>query len=286
MQPTTSSALGGGPVNYYAFHIGDYAVHTRHLSHMEDLAYRRLLDWYYTNEKPITGDPTEAAGEIGMHDFVAEVTRVLKKFFILEGEAWINPRAEEEIAKCQAISERARSHGKAGGRPSASKKPINPNPGETQPVISGNPGETQPPVRANPENPTGQAPITHYPLPITPTVKKSAFAPESAELPECVPREAWIAWIEYRRTRRLSTTEPTVKLQLRKLAEWHAIGHDPASILETSISNGWQGLFEPKVRPQARADRHAAFWAGATNTGDNDARHSGTVIDAESRVVG
>lgn len=43
-------------MNYYPFHIGDYASATRHLSWDEDAAYRRLLDLYYTTEKPIPLD--------------------------------------------------------------------------------------------------------------------------------------------------------------------------------------------------------------------------------------
>ncbi|NDH69342.1 MAG: DUF1376 domain-containing protein, partial [Gammaproteobacteria bacterium] len=33
-------------MHYYQFHIGDYKSHTHHLSLLEDLAYRRLLDFY------------------------------------------------------------------------------------------------------------------------------------------------------------------------------------------------------------------------------------------------
>jgi uncharacterized protein YdaU (DUF1376 family) len=40
-------------VNFYSFHIGDYAAHTRHLTPIEDIAYRRMLDLYYTSEKPL-----------------------------------------------------------------------------------------------------------------------------------------------------------------------------------------------------------------------------------------
>ena len=43
-------------MNYYPFHIGDYATATRHLSWDEDMAYRRLLDVYYTTEKPLPND--------------------------------------------------------------------------------------------------------------------------------------------------------------------------------------------------------------------------------------
>lgn len=43
-------------MNYYPFHIGDYLSATRHLSWEEDAAYRRLLDTYYTNEKPLPSE--------------------------------------------------------------------------------------------------------------------------------------------------------------------------------------------------------------------------------------
>ena len=45
-------------MNYYPFHIGDYASHTRHLTLMEDLAYRRLLDLYYLHERPLNARST------------------------------------------------------------------------------------------------------------------------------------------------------------------------------------------------------------------------------------
>jgi uncharacterized protein YdaU (DUF1376 family) len=272
MQSKQAAVPGDTPVNYYAFHIGDYAVDTRHLSLMQDLAYRRLLDLYYTDEQPITGEPAEVAADIGMGEYVEDVSKVLNKFFSREGDAWFSTRCEEEIAKFQAIVDRARTNGKAGGRPIASS----PHPAD-------NPPGTQPVPAANQKKPRSQAP---NPNPNTlPTVKKSAFAPESVELPDCVPRQAWEEWVAYRKTRRISTTEPTVKLQLRKLSEWHATGHDPVDILETSISNGWQGLFEPKVRPQARADRRAETLSGLTNTGDHDARPAGDFIDVDARQI-
>jgi len=46
-------------MHYFNFNIGDYASHTRHLSLMEDLAYRRLIDAYYLAEKPFTGTPAD-----------------------------------------------------------------------------------------------------------------------------------------------------------------------------------------------------------------------------------
>ena len=64
-------------MNFYPFHIGDYAAHTRHLSLMEDLAYRRLIDLYYLGEEALQGEPAYLARRIGMSDFSSDVEYIL-----------------------------------------------------------------------------------------------------------------------------------------------------------------------------------------------------------------
>jgi uncharacterized protein YdaU (DUF1376 family) len=153
-------------VNYYPFHIGDYAVHTRHLSLMEDLAYRRLIDWYYIHEKPIPAETQSVARLIGMRDQVAEIDAVLREFFEpnAEGE-WVNSRCEAEIARAQAAAARARTNGKKGGRPSESKgsgdQPAKPAAPETKSVPAGGPdksGSKAPNPKTNPKAKTPRTP--------------------------------------------------------------------------------------------------------------------------------
>ena len=103
-------------MHFYSFNIGDYISHTKHLSDMEDLAYRRLLDLYYLHERTLNEDVATVARKINMRDNVPEVIVVLEEFFILEaGKGWTNPRADEEISKYQAKIESARRAGKASG---------------------------------------------------------------------------------------------------------------------------------------------------------------------------
>ena len=47
-------------INWYEHHIKDYDSATMHLSWEEDLAYTRLLRWYYRKEEPIPGDLEQA----------------------------------------------------------------------------------------------------------------------------------------------------------------------------------------------------------------------------------
>lgn len=84
-------------MHYYTFHIGDYMSHTRHLTPMEDLVYRRLIDLYYLHEQALNTCSTDVARDIGLSDFVQEVDYILTKFFSKEGEKWVNKRVEEEI---------------------------------------------------------------------------------------------------------------------------------------------------------------------------------------------
>jgi uncharacterized protein YdaU (DUF1376 family) len=86
---------GDAEMHFYKFHIGDYMSHTRHLSLMEDLAYRRLLDFYFLHEQPIKH--RDAARQIGMRDNEEDVLTVLNEFFLSTDDGFVNPRANKEI---------------------------------------------------------------------------------------------------------------------------------------------------------------------------------------------
>lgn len=100
-------------MNFYSFHIGDYAVHTRHLSLLEDLAYRRLLDLYYTRERAFPADFAEVARLIGMRDYQTEVAAVLAEFFKLDESGWTHARCDAEIAHMQDKQAKAKASAQA-----------------------------------------------------------------------------------------------------------------------------------------------------------------------------
>ena len=90
-------------MHFYQFHIGDYKSHTHHLSLIEDLAFRRLLDYYYLHELPIK--QRDIARQIGMRDYEQEVLSILDEFFVSTEQGYIHPRADKEIAKYRKFSE-------------------------------------------------------------------------------------------------------------------------------------------------------------------------------------
>jgi len=117
-------------MHFYSFNIGDYISHTKHLSNMEDLAYRRLLDLYYLHERTLNEDVATVARKINMRDNVPEVKVVLEEFFILEvGKGWTNLRADEEIEKYQSKVQSAIRAGKASAlaRSNARSTTVQPN---------------------------------------------------------------------------------------------------------------------------------------------------------------
>lgn len=103
----------------FQWHIGDYLAATSHLSKLEDLAYRRLLEIYYLNEKPIETDPVSAARRIRFSgdDEVAAVASVLLEFFVEHDDGWHQKRVLAEIERYRERAASARNNGKKGGRP-------------------------------------------------------------------------------------------------------------------------------------------------------------------------
>lgn len=123
-------------MHYYPFHVSDYIHDTAHLTNEEDLAFRRLLDLYYTQEKPIPNKTHEVARRIRMAKQENAVQTVLEEFFDfdMEKNQWHHKRCDETIAAYQAKAERNRQVGKLGGRPKRLPK-------ETQMVSKDNPNQ-------------------------------------------------------------------------------------------------------------------------------------------------
>ena len=96
-------------MNFYPFHIGDYISHTAHLEPMEDLAYRRMIDLYFTREACLPADPAEVAKLIRLRGELDVVRLVLLEFFQETPEGWTNSRCDYEISEAQSKRIKAQS---------------------------------------------------------------------------------------------------------------------------------------------------------------------------------
>lgn len=135
-------------MHYYAFNIGDYTSHTAHLTPLEDIAYRRLLDLYYQTETPIQDDIKAVCRQIRMRDHADDVQQMLSEFFTLTDEGWTSARCSREIEDYHSKADKARANGKLGGRPKKQTESKNNQSGSSSFDLA-NPDTTQ--TKANQE---------------------------------------------------------------------------------------------------------------------------------------
>ncbi|MGE4487108.1 MAG: hypothetical protein AB7C95_04680 [Synergistaceae bacterium] len=76
---------------------------------------------------------------------------------------------------------------------------------------------------------------------------------ENIDLPDFLDRETWVSWVRYLRKKDNPLLEESAHLQIRKLIQWHAQGHDTADIINRSIMNGYKGLTEPTKKQEANS---------------------------------
>lgn len=209
---------------YFQFHIGDYLSSTVHLSNEEDLAYRRLLDMYYTTEKPIPLDTQWVARRLRLA--IQSVEVVLQDFFVRTADGYTNERCEQEIERFRALAERNKRNGALGGRPSR-------NPVGSHLVPSGNPDEPS-------RNPNHE-PITINQEPVTKSQEPEEDAPKVRRLtcPEDVSQEVWSAYMAVRKAKRAPITDLALRANRREAA---AAGLTLEQALTFCCEANWQAF--------------------------------------------
>ena len=78
-----------------------------------------------------------------------------------------------------------------------------------------------------------------------PTPKPSSVEVSAYEIPDWVPSEEWLAFVEMRRAiHKPLATKHAVEYAIKKLDKLRASGQDPGAVLRQSVLASWQGLFE------------------------------------------
>lgn len=83
-----------------------------------------------------------------------------------------------------------------------------------------------------------------------------SFDASVVQLPDWLSAEIWSSWVAYRRDlKKPIKSQQTVTQAINLLDRCRLNGYSPDEIINQSIANGWQGLFEPKgARPQRRQE--------------------------------
>ena len=80
-----------------------------------------------------------------------------------------------------------------------------------------------------------------------------SFDASAVQLPDWLSAEIWSSWVAYRRDlKKPIKSQQTVTQAINLLDRCRLNGYSPDEIINQSIANGWQGLFEPKVARQQR----------------------------------
>lgn len=225
------------------WHFGDYLADTAHLSDLEDLAYRRMLEVYYMTEKPLESDPFVVARRIRFRsdDHVAAVKSVLAEFFTLEGEFWRHKRCDAEITAYQKRIVSASNNGKKGGRGHRKANPLH-SLSETKPATK----------------PAESKPLTNHP-PSTihhPPGEKNKRAPVLVRVDTLIADglDATLAqeWLEHRKRKHANLTP----------AAWDGIKAEaikaeitPSEAVRKALARGWTGFEASWITTQANGSK-------------------------------
>ncbi|HHZ8515101.1 TPA: replication protein [Klebsiella pneumoniae] len=86
--------------------------------------------------------------------------------------------------------------------------------------------------------------------------RAGSFDAASVQLPDWLSAVTWSSWVEYRRDlKKPIKSQQTVTQAINLLDRCRLNGYAPEEIINRSIANGWQGLFEPDG--QAKRSRDA-----------------------------
>jgi uncharacterized protein YdaU (DUF1376 family) len=205
-------------MHYYQFHVSDYLHDTAHLTPDEDIVYRRLLDLYYTSERPIPNETQAVARRIRMPKQAEIVAAILQEFFALQNSdnSWHHKRCDELIASYQSKSQANQRNGAKGGRPKR------------------NPEETQSVTQSEPSRNLNQEPITNNQKPIPRNKSATIVA-----APDGVSAETWEAFVAVRKARRSPIT-PKGLDGIR--TEAALAGWSLEKALAECAARGWQGF--------------------------------------------
>lgn len=217
-------------MHYYQFNIGDYAAHTAHLDEIEDLAYRRMLDYCYLNECGLPETVEEIARVIRMRTHYERIASVLREFFALHSDnTYRHNRVEKEIAAFKEKSKKASE--------SALKRWKNDDANALRTECEGN---------------ANHKPITNNHKPITNKTNTPRKRDESVSVDYLISvgceAQAARDWLAIRKTKKLPLTQTALKTIQ---SEADKAGVTLANAIEIAASNSWAGFKASWLQNQA-----------------------------------
>jgi len=246
-------------MHYYQFNIGDYKSHTEHLSDLEDLAYRRMLDWYYLHETPLPKDVEQIARLIRMRPHTDCIAVILREYFQETPEGWTSRRADLEIEHYRSKVQQASKAGKASAERRRNDRSTDVQPNNKQETLN----NKQEPNKDN-----------------TPRKRVDLVCPDSVD------QQVWVDFVQHRKSKRSALTQTALEGIQREAAK---AGWTLEQALRETVARGWTGFKADWVKVEHKGEsfrerdsrlaieRVKAFAPGAAAKPQN----TGLVIDVE-----
>jgi uncharacterized protein YdaU (DUF1376 family) len=213
-------------MHYYQFNIGDYSSHTLQLDPIEDIAYRRMIDWCYLHEKPLPIDPSEVAREVRMREYPDAVSYVLNKYFSLSEKGFSQKRIESEIRSYKKLSGKRKDA--ANKRWSSKHKGLNPDASALQVQSTSN--AKQEPRTIN------QEPLTTNHKPITKNQLNYSCWPQ-------LPSDQTLSdWLDMRKRLKANVSQTVINRYSVELAKAVSIGYTVDFCLQECVTRNWRGF--------------------------------------------
>lgn len=222
-------------MHYYTFNIGDYHSHTSHLSEIEDIAYRRMMDWMYLHESPLPNDADQIARLIRMRSHSESIAIVLREFFDSTEYGYTQKHVISEIEKFRGKSEKA----KASAEARWSAKPIKSNANALKSQSEGN--TNQEPLTINQEPRTTLKDIT----PSAPTAapKKSlAIKLDYSQWPSMPSEQTMTDWLAMRKRLKANVSQTVINRFSSELRKAVASGYSVDQCLAECVTRNWRGF--------------------------------------------
>lgn len=211
-------------MHYYQFNISDYRKDTAHLTLIEHAIYRAMIDMYYLDEHELCGDNAKLMRSLCVRteEEKEAFENVISDFFTKTENGYFHGKCNDELQKIYGKSEKARKSAEKRWSKDANA------------------------MRTHSEcNANGMLPNNLTPNNLTPNKKKKDKKEIVFSLPENVTQETWDMFVEHRNHIKKPLTQNAGNLILKKLERFGALAEQA---VESSIENGWAGVFEPKTK--------------------------------------
>jgi len=202
---------------YMQLYVADYLADTYHLTTEEHGAYFLMLMNYWQTAKPLKYERIPSVIRMDKKRF-ADIEDNLSEFFIIEDGLWIHERIETDLVSVLDKSKKASESAKKRWEKKATNANADTNAKQTQ---------------------------CHKDKIREDKIRQDNTSKEVAEIyPSWLNISSWTEWELHRKELKKKLTPSTKEKQL-KFLEKHQ--NDHIEIINTSIQNGWTGLFKLKV---------------------------------------